>query len=676
MSRVQNKKVWRAILISLVVLYLIVFPAQAKYSGGSGTADDPYQIATADDVMLLGETSEDYDKYFTLTADIDLDPNLPGRKVFERAVIAPDVEGKQYFQGTAFTGTFDGNGKRISRLTIDGGSYLGLFGLLDDAARISSLAVEAADVSGIGDYVGGFASWNRGIISNCHSTGTVSGDMYVGGLVGRNAYYHSGTEPWVVYSGVISMSYSTGTVSGDVYVGGLVGGNSGGTGVSYSTADVSGGSNVGGLAGKNEGGNVDHCYSTGNVRGSWNVGGLVGHNPTGRVVYCYSAGGVSGGRNAGGLVGNNASCDNECEGRYCLPNCTWGTTKLSFWDTGRSDQVSSAGGIGMTTTEMQTASTFLEAGWDFVDETANGPNDIWKITEGLDYPRLWWEFGQAFSPQPQDGAIDVIEPVIINWLPGGPGLNHDVYFGEDEEVVTNATTESPEVYRGRHAAETTTYDPGTLELAKTYYWRIDEVNDADPNSQWKGNVWSFTTGNFVVVDDFESYNDIDPPDPESHRIFDIWIDGWFDPNNGSVVGYAFNFAEQTIAHSGWLSMPFLYDNSGLARYSEATAHIADLEIGRDWTIEDVVVLSLWFRGVSANAPEPMYVALNGTAAVYHDDTAATQLTGWKEWTIDLSAFGVDLTNVNSITIGIGTKNTPAAGGTGRVYFDDIRLYRP
>ncbi|MHC4147025.1 MAG: hypothetical protein ACYSUD_19920, partial [Planctomycetota bacterium] len=91
--------------------------------------------------------------------------------------------------------------------------------------------------------------------------------------------------------------------------------------------------------------------------------------------------------------------------------------------------------------------------------------------------------------------------------------------------------------------------------------------------------------------------------------------------------------------------------------------------------EGVTKLSLWFRGASANAGERMYVSLNGTAEVYHADDAATQTSGWTQWVIDLTEFaGVDLTNVNSITIGIGTKNSPSpAGGTGTMYFDDARL---
>ncbi|MHC4074455.1 MAG: hypothetical protein ACYTGS_20910 [Planctomycetota bacterium] len=96
---------------------------------------------------------------------------------------------------------------------------------------------------------------------------------------------------------------------------------------------------------------------------------------------------------------------------------------------------------------------------------------------------------------------------------------------------------------------------------------------------------------------------------------------------------------------------------------------------RDWTEEGVAKLSLWFRGASANAVDRMFVAL-GNAVVYHDDPAVTQTTGWNEWVIDLQLFaGVDLTNVNTITIGFGTKGSPAAGGAGTVFFDDIRLYR-
>ncbi|MHC4389499.1 MAG: hypothetical protein ACYSX1_12960, partial [Planctomycetota bacterium] len=241
----------------------------------------------------------------------------------------------------------------------------------------------------------------------------------------------------------------------------------------------------------------------------------------------------------------------------------------------------------------------------------------------------------------------------------------------DADAIKNAGKASPE-YKGAAALGEETYDAGRLELETTYYWRIDEVNDTHPGSPWTGNVWSFTTGDFLVVDDFESYNDLDPPDAASNRIFDKWIDGFGTTTNGALVGNDLPpYAEQTIVHGGAQAMIYRYDNAN--KTSEATL---TLVYPRDWTEEGVTKLSLWFRGASGNAADRIFVALNGNVVVYHDDLAATQLTGWNEWVIDLAAFGVDLTNVNSITIGIGTRNSPAAGGQGTMHFDDIMLLRP
>ena len=100
---------------------------------------------------------------------------------------------------------------------------------------------------------------------------------------------------------------------------------------------------------------------------------------------------------------------------------------------------------------------------------------------------------------------------------------------------------------------------------------------------------------------------------------------------------------------------------------------------RDWTIRGVGVLSLWFYGDTSNAAERMFVALNGSATVYHDDPDAALINEWTEWTIDLQEFaaqGVNPANVNTISIGFGDKNNLQAGGSGLVFFDDIRLYRP
>ena len=188
------------------------------------------------------------------------------------------------------------------------------------------------------------------------------------------------------------------------------------------------------------------------------------------------------------------------------------------------------------------------------------------------------------------------------------------------------------------------------------------------------------------MDDFESYNDLDPNDPESNRIFYTWIDGYDNPaTNGSVVGYANPpFTEQTIVFGGNKSMPYFYDNSGPANYSEATANIANLVIDRDWTKYGATVLSLWFHGYASNAAEPMYVAIsnyNGPTAVV-DNPDAALIETWTEWTIELQEFavqGVNLADVDTISIGFGDKNPDVSGqpgGSGVVFFDDIRLYRP
>jgi len=290
-------------------------------------------------------------------------------------------------------------------------------------------------------------------------------------------------------------------------------------------------------------------------------------------------------------------------------------------------------------------------------ETHKG--DVWAFTTP----------GAVGNPQPANGAEDVPMTTTLSWKAADNAASHELYFGTDADVVKNAATASPE-YIGPRALGSESYDPGGLAWDSSYAWRVDEVY---PTGTVKGIVWSFTTADFLPVDDFESYNDAEPPDPDSNRIFDKWIDGYGTTTNGALVGNDLPpYAEQTIVHAGVQSMIYRYDNAG--KTSEATL---TLVWPRDWTEEGVAQRSLWLRGSRTNAADRIFVALNGAAPVYHDDPAATQTPGWNRWIIDLTAFGVDLTNVNSITVGIGTKNAPApGGGTGTMYFDDIRLYRP
>ncbi len=301
---------------------------------------------------------------------------------------------------------------------------------------------------------------------------------------------------------------------------------------------------------------------------------------------------------------------------------------------------------------------------DEFDAIETHKGDVWSFTTQ----------GAVGSPDPPNGAVDVKQTQIITFSPSVFAASHQIYFGTDKDAVKNADTGSPE-YKGTRDLGAQTYDPGKLLWDTTYYWRIDEVNNVNPDSPWTGILWSFTTANFLIVDDFESYNDLDPADPESNRIFNVWIDGYDDPTNGSLVGYENPpFAEQTIVHSGSQSLPLYYDNS--VGYSEATYV---LTYPRDWTENGVTTLTIWFRGDSDNAAETLYVALNGSAVVNHDNPNAAQITTWTEWSIPLQAFadqGVNLANVNTISLGLGNKNNPVAGGSGTMYFDDIRLYPP
>jgi hypothetical protein len=217
------------------------------------------------------------------------------------------------------------------------------------------------------------------------------------------------------------------------------------------------------------------------------------------------------------------------------------------------------------------------------------------------YSRVW-----AYGPSPANGATDVLRDSILSWSPGKYAATHDIYFGTDFNDVNNANTSTAEIYKGRQSD--ITYIPVTLDFNATYYWRIDEVNDAHPDKLWKGQVWSFTTGNFLVVDDFESYNDVD------NRIYLTWEDYAMN-NTGMTVGHFVPpYAERSIVHNGSQSMYMRYDNDGTVNegiviegvnyeqsgtlfYSEAQRQWSEPQ---DWTGEDVNSLTIWFRGVPAS----------------------------------------------------------------------------
>ncbi len=296
-AAIQARLLRRALI--LITVCFISLPVRAQYSGGSGGADDPYQIATAADLSAVGATPGDYDKYFILTADIDLSPELPGGQVFTRALIAASTGEENRFGGVAFTGCFDGNDHVIANLSSQNAQayYLGLFGSVGKGGHIRNLHVEDVAIRGA-DRVGGIAGHNAGTITNCHVSGAVRGNWYIGGVVGRN-------------EGTLDGCHAQARVGGTAFLGtygGLVGYNDGGT-VTDSTAagEVSGSGNNGGLIGENYYGPVINCHASAEVEGEMSVGGLIGAN-SGTVARCFATGRVSGGdfsQSVGGLVGGN-----------------------------------------------------------------------------------------------------------------------------------------------------------------------------------------------------------------------------------------------------------------------------------------------------------------------------------------------------------------------------------
>ncbi len=375
-------------------------PVEPIFSEGSGTQADPYLISTP---KQLDGVRHNMNKHFKQIADIDLSGYSSGQ--------GWQPIGKGY-STKGFTGTFDGNGYKITNLTINrprlSGDHklhdVGLFGYTDGSTiknvglvnikitgnlHVGSLVgnnrgniincYASGDFSGSGTPLGGLVGTNEGEIRNCHASVDVFayrrvgvydgyGDWQVGGLVGLNSY-----------NGNIIDSYATGDVSGEALVGGLVGRNLGHVKSSYATGDVSGEREIGGLVGAmgrdyliTEYGVINDSYATGDVSGNMEmIGGLVGELMHGYITNSYSAGNVSGNKSAGGLLGD-----------FSRHSITYhGNIDYSYYDKETTGQDDTGKGIPRTTAEMMQQSTFES--WDFTN--------IWRINEGNSYPYLRWQ---------------------------------------------------------------------------------------------------------------------------------------------------------------------------------------------------------------------------------------------------------------------------------------------
>jgi len=267
----------------------------------------------------------------------------------------------------------------------------------------------------------------------------------------------------------------------------------------------------------------------------------------------------------------------------------------------------------------------------------------------------------ARKPSPDSEATDVDVDVVLGFRAGREADTHDVYFSNDEQAVIDGNAL---VSTGTEAS----YGPLSLDLGTTYYWKINEVNEAETPTTRQGDIWNFTTQDFFIVDGFEDYNDY-PPD----EIWSTWIDGYGVSTNGSTVGYpepdwgaGEHYVETSIVHGGNQAMPFFYSNTGGAAYSEGERTFA---VPQDWTAAGIQTLAVHFHGTAGNTGQ-LYVKVNGSKVVYPGDAADIEQVQWKQWSIDLASLGVDLQNVTTLAVGIDGN-----GASGTLYLDDIRLYR-
>ena len=421
----------RAASAAIVTLALGLTACTYGFAGGTGEPNDPYQLATIDDLLAIGSSSELLSKHYVLINNLDLDPNLPGGRMFDDALIAPDQrEDVSAHSGPAFRGVFDGRGHTIRNLSISGkpGHDAGLFGYL--SGLVEDLTLEDVRISG--SPCGAIAGLNtRGMILRCSVTGQISGSEDVGGMVGT------------LWDASLMDCRAEVHVMGDEDAGGLVGGGPGGLLIRCSAqVDVQGDTNIGGLTGGNSGAcQIIECRASGTVVGVNNVGGLVGNMwGAGMILRCAADCVVVAEQKAGGLVGNGHVApgtwimDSHVYGSvagsliggvlgvvaadmrvmHCYAACQmipvvpegqtaaavvgglFGDTTSyqpplvisSFWDTDVSGASLSAGegmqypGTGLSTELMQQQGTYEQAGWDFAS--------TWAMSEG-GYPVLRWE---------------------------------------------------------------------------------------------------------------------------------------------------------------------------------------------------------------------------------------------------------------------------------------------
>ncbi|MCF7973726.1 MAG: discoidin domain-containing protein [Phycisphaerae bacterium] len=280
----------------------------------------------------------------------------------------------------------------------------------------------------------------------------------------------------------------------------------------------------------------------------------------------------------------------------------------------------------------------------------------------------------ARQPVPASGSGEVRPDAVVTWRAGREAGQHTIYVSGDSNAVAQGT--APSESSMTNSADLKPFD---LAMSQTYYWRVDEVNEAEATPMWAGPVWSFSTVAALTVDDFESYSNLSPDRP-----FQTWLDGFgysadeFFPveygGNGTGAGvghdiwspssphYNGTIMETSLVYGGSQSMPFYYSNTGGA----ASETQRTFDTPQDWTVGGIKSLSLAVRGEAGNTGQ-LYLKINNAKVVV--ERVAIDAAQWQMWTIELSTVSTDLTHVTALTLGID-----GSGASGTLYLDDIRLY--
>jgi len=311
--------------------------------------------------------------------------------------------------------------------------------------------------------------------------------------------------------------------------------------------------------------------------------------------------------------------------------------------------------------EHNTTVDFGGAAAKFVRLTANSSWVGFLPQFGLSEVRFFSIRARATEPSPDSGATDVDLDLTLSFRAGRGAAKHDVYLSTDEQAVIDGTAPVISVTEASYST--------SLDIGSTYYWRVDEVNDAETPTTWQGDIWNLSTPEFLLVDDFESYNETPAGEEGSNLVYETWIDGYDNPLvNGSVIGYfRGDTLEYSVVCSGKQSAP-LYYNNYTAGNSEVTANIDDLQIGQDWTKGGAETLVLWIRGALSNnaAADQLYVKINDAKVVQDSDLSVPL---WTQLNVDLASLGIDLSNITTLSIGV------EGSGSGMLHVDDIALYR-